>query len=522
MKKYLAICVDDDEEFLGSLKRSLPGRVTPLCQEFAVEFEFVTSPQEVQSLVVEMAEQEASLAMLISDQLMPGINGLDLIEQIKTKQPGIACVLLTGHAGLEQAKRAINQRLLDQYVTKPIEDMEAFAASVSNLLKRHHLSLEERQRTGQLAETVEQLRASNEKIRAMHAAAEQIAMLSKGLKCVDLDEVVRLVTEEVPKLFEAEFGVLCMKDAHSGPASQSAMISRNHCPVDDAFLVSRPQAEEFQGSQAPFLLDHVPHPCEALNGRPPGVVIPLQVSEFDGEGHEQRYAYMCLCRANGTPPMSQDLFLYKAGLIREVLSANLTNAVLYRIALMQSEVDSLTGTYTRRVLEDRLQTEFNRAARYGRPFCITVVDVDDFKHVNDQFGHAAGDQVLRDLADIMQQEMRNTDTLARYGGDEFVWILPETDSRAAAMAMERLRTRVASQPASDHPAITVSCGVAEWTGATTDTASDVLRRADAAMYQAKRTGRNRVEVHSKQTGGPYSVRFDDVHDNAVSQTDDEA
>jgi len=502
MKKYLAICVDDDEEFLGSLKRSLPGRVTPLCQDFAVEFEFVASPQEAQSLVVDSAEQEIPPAMLISDQLMPGTNGLDLIEQIKTKQSDIVCVLLTGHAGLEQAKRAINQHLLDQYTTKPIEDMEAFAASIANLLKRHHLFLEERQRTSQLAQTVEQLRASNEKIRAMHAAAEQIAMLSKGLKCVDLDEVVRLVTEEVPRLFEAEFGVLCMKDVRSGSTSQSSLVSRNRCPVDEAFLASRPQVEGFQSGQAPFMLDHVPHPCEALNGRPPGVVIPLQVNEFNSEERERRCAYMCLCRASDAPPMSQDLFLYKAGLIREVLSANLTNAVLYRIALMQSEVDSLTGTYTRRVLEDRLQTEFNRAVRYERPFCIAVVDVDEFKHVNDRFGHATGDQVLRDLADVMQQEMRSTDTLARYGGDEFVWILPETDSASSAAAMERLRNRVASRPASDRPAITVSCGVAEWTGAATDTASDVLRRADAAMYQAKRAGRNRVEVHGKQVACP--------------------
>jgi diguanylate cyclase (GGDEF)-like protein len=496
-KRYLTICIDDDEEFLGSLKRSLPGKVTPLCREFAAEFEFVTTAQEVQESLSDASERDLLPAMLISDQIMPGITGLDLIEQLKGKYPDLVCVLLTGHAGLEQAKRAINQHLLDQYVTKPIEDMQEFAAMTSNLLKQHHLQLEERQRTSQLADTVEQLRASNEKIRAMHSAAEQIAMLSKGLKCVDLDEVVRLITDEVPKLFDAEFGVLCMRDVHVGSCSQPAMISRHRCPAADQFVAARPEAEGLP-DQSSIVLHNVPSPCEALGGLPPSVVIPLRIKEFIGNEGEQKCAYMCLCRAAKSSSISEDLLLYKASLIREVLSANLTNAVLYRIALLQSEVDSLTGTCTRRVLEDRLQAEFDRAARYGRPFCITVVDVDDFKNVNDQFGHAVGDRVLRDLANIMQQAMRTTDTLARYGGDEFVWILPETDAAAATTAMERLRKSVASHQAPDQPTITVSCGVAEWLGLPQDTASEVLRRADAAMYQAKLAGRNRVEVSSRQ------------------------
>ncbi len=496
-KRYLTICIDDDPEFLGSLKRTLPDKVTPLCQEFSAEFDFVTSAQEVQDLLSETTERDILPAMLISDQIMPGISGLDLIEQLKSKYPDLVCVLLTGHAGLEQAKRAINRHLLDQYITKPIEDMQEFAAMVSNLLKRHHLQLEERQRTSQLAETVEQLRTSNEKIRAMHSAAEQIAMLSKGLKCVDLDEVVRLITNEVPKLFDAEFGVLCLRDAQGTPSCSSAMIARHHCPATDQFVAERPEAEGLP-DQTSIVLRNVPNSCEALGGKPPSVVIPLQVKEFDGNGSGQQRAYMCLCRAAQSPAMSEDLFLYKASLIREVLSANLTNAVLYRIALLQSEVDSLTGTCTRRVLEERLQSEFDRASRYGRPFCIAVVDIDEFKTVNDRFGHATGDRVLRDLADLMQQEMRSTDTLARYGGDEFVWILPETETASAVTAMERLRKSVASQQAADRPPVTVSCGVAEWLGSPQDTAAEVLRRADAAMYQAKHAGRNRVEVHPKQ------------------------
>jgi diguanylate cyclase (GGDEF)-like protein len=498
MKRYLTICIDDDEEFLVSLRRALPGKVAPLCQDFACEFEFVTSADELRKLVAGGAGDDVSPAMIVSDQLMPGISGLDLIEEVKKDHPDLVCVLLTGHGGLDSAKQAINRRLLDQYVSKPIEDVHEFASSMANLLKRHHLQLEERQRTEQLAITVEQLRISNEQIRAMHAAAEQIAMLSKGLKCVDLDEVVQLVTHEAPKVFAAEFGVLCLRGPEVDSQASSPTISRYHCPATEQFLVSRAQGELAQ-KESPIIAESVPAPCQALGGRAPSVVVPLQIGGLDDGGGKPKWAYMCLCRAQESSPMSGDVLRYKAKLIQEVLGANLTNAVLYKIARLQGEVDSLTGACTRRVLEDKLQAEYERAVRYGHPFCLVVVDIDEFKKINDQFGHEAGDRALRDLADTMRQSSRVTDTLGRYGGDEFVWLLPETRAEAAVAAVNRIRQHIQSQPAEGRPPITVSCGVAEWAGSAKDSATEVFRRADAAMYEAKRTGRDRVQVYGQQT-----------------------
>jgi diguanylate cyclase (GGDEF)-like protein len=227
------------------------------------------------------------------------------------------------------------------------------------------------------------------------------------------------------------------------------------------------------------------------------VVVPLRVGGLNGND-DQKWAYMCLCRAEGQAATSDDVLRYKASLVREVLGANLTNAVLYKVARLQGEVDSLTGAYTRRVMEDKLQAEFDRAVRYGHPFCLVVMDVDEFKNINDQFGHAAGDHVLCDLATTVREQSRSTDTLARYGGDEFVWLLPETTAEAAASAVNRLREHVQSQTAPGRPPVTISCGVAEWGGSPSDRPAEVLRRADSALYQAKRSGRNRVEVAGKE------------------------
>ena len=499
MTQYQIVCIDDDEEFLRSLEKSLPDKVKPLCRDFACVFEFVTSSAELRKILAQAAEDGISPAMIISDQLMPEISGLDLLEQVTGEYPDLVCILLTGHAELDSARQAINRHLLDQYVCKPIEDLQEFASLAANLLKRHHMELEERHRTTQLAATVEELRASNEKIRAMHAAAEQVAMLTKGLKCLDFDEVVELVTREVPRIFQAEWGVLCFQEGLPSPCGRSSETSKRNCPVSEQFLIGRADAGEAVRNSTMISCD-VPRPCENLGGRSPSVIIPIRLGRVitgGGDTEAERHAYMCLCRMDKAAAMSHELLLYMGGLVRDVLGANLANAVLYSIARAQSETDSLTGACTRRVLEAKLQAEYERAERYGRPFCAVVVDVDNLKLVNDKYGHAVGDRVLCGLADVIRSKCRSVDTLARYGGDEFVWLMPETTADGAASAVERLRKSVEGCSAADRPAVTISCGISEWLGVPEDTAANVLCRADAAMYQAKGSGRNRVVVLGK-------------------------
>jgi len=193
---------------------------------------------------------------------------------------------------------------------------------------------------------------------------------------------------------------------------------------------------------------------------------------------------------------SEQLRLYKASLLQELLNTNLTNARLYQNyqrARRDSEIDPLTGISSRRVLKEALKTEYARALRYNRSFSIAIVDLDNFKQINDEAGHAAGDRTLRQLAKIMRQNTRMTDTMiVRYGGDEFVLLMPETEISGAAVLLERLRRQVKTISIPKVSSVTISCGLAEWSGSETDTAEDILRRADAALYEAKRRGRNCV------------------------------
>ncbi len=155
--------------------------------------------------------------------------------------------------------------------------------------------------------------------------------------------------------------------------------------------------------------------------------------------------------------------------------------------------DPLTGALNRKGMDDALETEASRAKRHGSQLCLALLDIDNFKKLNDTLGHAAGDAALVHLAKVVGETIRPEDTLARYGGEEFVVLLPNTALEDAVTAMTRVQrelTRRFFLHNNDKVLITFSCGVAEL-GAD-ETASDALKRADNAMYLAKRAGKNRV------------------------------
>jgi two-component system cell cycle response regulator len=158
--------------------------------------------------------------------------------------------------------------------------------------------------------------------------------------------------------------------------------------------------------------------------------------------------------------------------------------------------DALTGLYNRRYMESHLSALVEQAAARGKPLTALVLDIDFFKAINDGHGHDAGDDVLREFAVRVRKSIRGIDLACRYGGEEFVIIMPETDMAVATIVAERLRRRIASEGFPIHQGarsleVTISIGIATLDAAD-DTAGSILKRADQALYRAKRDGRNRV------------------------------
>jgi diguanylate cyclase (GGDEF)-like protein len=157
-----------------------------------------------------------------------------------------------------------------------------------------------------------------------------------------------------------------------------------------------------------------------------------------------------------------------------------------------SRLDPLTQLPNRQALEERLTAELSRARRFQRPFALFAVDCDGFKQINDRLGHAAGDEALRHVARALRLAVRQYDTVARYGGDEFLLLLPETDLPDAESVAERLHASLAHAVRAAYPGLTASLGVVVFRDSP-PSGEECLRLADAAMYRAKQGGKNRTE-----------------------------
>lgn len=158
----------------------------------------------------------------------------------------------------------------------------------------------------------------------------------------------------------------------------------------------------------------------------------------------------------------------------------------------QTKEDSLTGLFNRRYMDERVQAEFRRADRYGHPLSIAIIDIDNFKEINDKFSHMQADDVLQTFSNMLRSLCRNSDIISRYGGDEFLLCFPETDREQAVTVCEKIRNAVAEhdwQSIGDGLEVTISVGVA---GLLDTDPRQTLLAADAQLYEAKRRGRNQV------------------------------
>jgi diguanylate cyclase (GGDEF)-like protein len=190
--------------------------------------------------------------------------------------------------------------------------------------------------------------------------------------------------------------------------------------------------------------------------------------------------------------------------LADLLATALHNAFVFQKMQQQSITDGLTGIKTRRFFLEALQSEWKRASRSTRPFSVVMVDLDKFKQVNDSMGHLEGDLVLARIARLLEQKCRQSNVVARFGGDEFVILMPETGIDQAQVLAERLRLWIATDPMLSEHQITGSFGVATYPlhGSSVE---DIMRVADAGMYVSKHAGGNKVATADEFIEGQNTI-----------------
>jgi len=207
--------------------------------------------------------------------------------------------------------------------------------------------------------------------------------------------------------------------------------------------------------------------------------------------HEQKIAQLTLQKQNKM--LMEDNFNLENVVRERTLELNAINQWLeaqVKKSEMDANTDVLTSLYNRRKIEQELIREIARAKRYSSPLSLALLDADFFKKINDEFGHSRGDSVLKQLADIISAQIRESDIAARWGGEEFMLILPETNLVQAEVIAEKLRLAIMQATIDDTIQLTCSIGVTEFQ--LKDSRDDLFQRLDRALYQAKEKGRNQV------------------------------
>lgn len=442
----------------------LPANVKLLESRLLAEYYDVVSASSGEAALDICLSSNVDIVLL--DVMMPGMDGFEVCRRLKTdpKTMNIPVVMVTALDRPQDRIRGLEAGA-DDFLTKPVNDMQLLSR-VKSLARLKTLSDELLLRATSARET---------DIETLLLARSADSGGQANLLIVDEDDqaaarLKRLLVADnhVDVVSEPSAGLLAAVEGNY----DCVVVSTGFSSYDPLRLCSQMRAIE-RTRLLPVIL--VADPGEdGLVAR----ALDLGVNDYLMRPLD-RNELLARVRTQVKRKRYNDL-------LRKSLSRTIEMAV----------TDSLTGLHNRRYLDSHMSMLFARSVSRDRPLSLLIIDMDHFKRINDTFGHDAGDDVLRDFAGRLNRNIRGIDLACRYGGEEFVVVLPDTDQRMAAVVAERIRGTVASTPfiiraGTANVDVTISIGIASLQPRD-DSVEKLFKRADTALYEAKRSGRNRV------------------------------
>jgi len=405
------------------------------------------------------------VALVLSDLEMPGPSGLDLLQRVTRDHPGTDFVLVTGNASVPSAVEALRMGAID-YLEKPVRAEELILVLERTLGRQRLL-------------------AENQRLRDEIALHQSCRLLSG---CLEPEDVFAMALDLSLRGIGVRAGV-AVYHRPGLPGSDGVQSRGFGEAVAEALrtaLAGKPL--DFEGCAGPSILDRGElHDRLARAGLPHSEILVLPIANEEETG-----GWVCLL-GEERPFHAHDLD--KLRVVVEHASLALRNAERYRAARDRAFIDDVTEVYNARYLLEALDREIRRAERYGTELSILFIDLDRFKLVNDNHGHLVGSNTLRQLSRLLEGCVRQVDTVARYGGDEFTVLLVDTGERSGRVVAERIRQSVERHRfetgGSGTLQLTCSVGVATYP-AHGRTREALLDASDKGMYRAKSLGRNRV------------------------------
>jgi two-component system, cell cycle response regulator len=408
---------------------------------------------------------EGGVDLILLDIMMPGMDGFEVCTRLKA-DPSTAHIPVVIVTALDQPADRIRglEAGADDFLTKPANDLQLMSR-VKSLVRLKTLT-------------------------------DELRLRAETTRSIGIDELLSgraVVTHERARLL--------LIDERPVSIERLQKTLRNECDLE---VATDPQAGFFQAVEKNYdcvllatgFSNFDPlRICEQMRSLDRTRFLPILLVAEQGE--DDRIARALELGVNDyviRPVDPQELIArIRTQVRRKRFNDALRQSVVQTIEM--AVTDGLTGLHNRRYLETHLGIMFDRAVSRGKPLSYMITDIDRFKSINDTFGHDGGDAVLREFANLLRRQVRGADLVCRYGGEEFVVVMPDTDPEVAARVAERVRAAVAER-AFDLPSgrvvpVTVSVGISSLEGGT-DTIVALAKRADTALYDAKNSGRNKV------------------------------
>ena len=357
---------------------------------------------------------------------------------------------------------------------------------------------EPKQAAERLRKTNDELMASVSKLQRRDSEMQSLISMDDLLQsCTSQEEAYKVVALAAAELFSGQTG--CLAAVHAGNQYLEVVARWGDGPLgepifslEDCWALRRGQLHEVSDPQVGLLCPHFARQPETGY-----LCVPLTVQ---GE----TLGVFCLTDAPAKRSKHQLSQLQLAVKVSEAIKLSLSNLKLREKLREEAIHDPLTGLFNRRYLEETLPRELHRARRRNSPLCVAMLDLDDFKLFNDRFGHDAGDSLLRELGRVLREKLRKSDISCRYGGEEFVVVLPDSSLADAEQRMQQLRVQIKELQIRHGDqklgSLTVSAGVAQ-ADEHSSNPSELLRAADEALYAAKNAGRDCVIVYQAKKSG---------------------
>ncbi|MBY3178566.1 PleD family two-component system response regulator [Rhizobium leguminosarum] len=404
--------------------------------------------------------------LILLDIMMPGIDGFEVCERLKASQKTahIPIVMVTALDQPTDRVRGLKAGA-DDFLTKPVNDLQLISR-VKSLLRLKTLS-------------------------------DELRIRADTAHTMGIDDLTRAGEGRADETAQA-----LLVD---GRANSQERIIKALKPVADVLALSDPQAALFEAAESVFDLvivnanfdDYDPlRLCSQLRSLERTRFLPILIITEQGADEMVVRALDLGVNDYIIRPVDPNELVARSltQIRRKRYNDRLRASVKQTIEL--AVTDPLTGLYNRRYLDNHLNVLFNRSMARGRPLSVLITDIDRFKHVNDTYGHDGGDEVLREFSSRVRSTIRGADLACRYGGEEFVVVMPDTSPEIAAAVAERLRAAIENAPfmlkhSGEALNVTASFGIASRI-ASVLTPDQLMKQADLALYEAKNTGRNRV------------------------------